>query len=186
MAGYQDITRVSFENVEDLYNENVKLAELRFSPTFINYGKSLDFENIILAVVKGIEEGIKKYNIEVGLICTLTREFDFEMNQQAVEDFIKVKNSHPLGNRLVGIDLAGQEKSMPPESFLKIMKFCRSNGLEVTIHSGEDTTSDHVKDTISKLAPKRIGHGIRIIDDENLVSDIIKNNIFLEVCPISN
>ena len=70
LNSYENIRRVTFENIEDAYNDGVKLIELRFGPTFIAVGKpELSNHEIIRSVLDGIQFGMEKYPIEVGLIA---------------------------------------------------------------------------------------------------------------------
>lgn len=187
MGDYQAIQRVVFENVEDAYQQGIKLLELRFSPSFINFYKKFETDLIVEAVLDGIAQGMKTYEIEVGLICTLTRELDFEENEQAVHSVIKFKKSnHSMADRLVGIDLAGRESAAPPIKFKKLLQVARGSGFKLSIHSGEDSSAEHLFDTIKTLQPERIGHGIRAIDDQEVIRTLVEKNILLEVCPTSN
>ena len=67
---YEHIKRITFEIVEDAYNDGVKLLELRFSPSFICVNKNnLSNDDVILAVLDGIKMGMETYPIELGLIA---------------------------------------------------------------------------------------------------------------------
>lgn len=187
LVNYEGIRRVAFENVEDCFREGAKLVELRFAPVYISKNKSLGFDEIIEAVIDGITEGMNKYDIQVGLIHIMPRSLDLKQNIQSTEDILRYrKSSHKNADRLFGIDLADLET---PESFTdyapSIAK-ARAAGMGVTIHSGEDSTAEHVKKTIEVFHATRIGHGIQIAKSPEVMKLVKERDVALEVCPTSN
>lgn len=187
LCNFEAIKRVTFENIEDAYRDGVKLLELRFAPTFITLNKDLTNDEVIEGVLAGLEEGEKKYDIKVGLIHIVPRMLDAEANLKATQDIIRYKNSnHKYADRLVGFDLADSEDVIDMQEFLPLVNLARENGLEITIHSGENTEAAYMKKTIEMFDPKRIGHGIKAWGDVELMNLIRDKNIMLEVCPTSN
>lgn len=186
LCHYDAIERVAFENVEDCYNDGVVLSELRFSPVFIGLNKSLSYEEIIEATLKGIDRGVQKYGIKVGLIFIAPRSLSRDDNDLAFDQFLKMKKNHSLGRYLIGFDLADREILEEIDSYLPWVNKARDSGLQITIHSGEDTGPEFVSKTLDVLGPTRIGHGIQSFRDSGLMKRLIKENIHLEVCPTSN
>lgn len=188
LNSYANIKRVTIENIEDAYKDGAVLLELRFAPTFIaTHKQNLSNEDIISGVLDGVQEGMQKYPVEVGLIAIAVRGLDHEANKQALVDIIKFKNgSHACANRLVGFDLAAAESGTQPTDFLDLVTTAREAGLHITVHSGEDTDAEHVKTTIEVLGADRIGHGIRSWDDEKVIQLIKDRNIHLEISLTSN
>ena len=84
-----------------------------------------------------------------------------------------------------GLDLAGAEGLYPNELYKDLFKMIKNTALPYTIHSGEALGADSV-DIALDYGAKRIGHGIRAIEDVNILQRIIDNNIPLEICPTSN
>jgi len=188
LNSYENIRRVTFENIEDAYHDGVKLLELRFGPTFIAAGKpALSNDDIIRGVLDGSRDGMQKYRIEVGLIAIGVRGMDNELNRTALSDVLKFKNSgHPVAERLVGYDLAAAEAGTEPEDFLDLIETAREGELHITIHSGEDTNAEYVKRTILNLGAERIGHGIKSWGNEEVINLIKERNIHLELSVTSN
>lgn len=187
LVSYEGIKRVAFENVEDCFREGIKLAELRFAPVYIAKDKILGFDEIIEAVIDGITEGMIKYDIQVGLIHIMPRSLDLAQNIQSTEDILRYrKSSHKNADRLFGIDLADLET---PESFVDYapsVTKAKKAGMGVTIHSGEDSSADHVRKTIEIFGAQRIGHGIQIAKSPEVMKLVKDRNVALEVCPTSN
>jgi adenosine deaminase len=187
LVSYEGIKRVAFENVEDCFLEGIKLVELRFAPVYIAKDKKLGFDEIIEGVIDGITEGMNKYDIQVGLIHIMPRSLDLKQNLQSTEDILRYrKSSHKNADRLFGIDLADLET---PESFVdyapSIAK-AKKEGMGVTIHSGEDSSAENVRKTIEIFHADRIGHGIQIAKDPDVMKLVKDCNVALEVCPTSN
>ena len=183
LASYEAIKRVTFENVEDCYLDGIKLVELRFAPVFIQKNKTIDFDEIIQGVVDGVKEGMKKYDIQVGLLHIMPRSLDFEANAKATQEIFRTMKSN---DRIVGIDLADPEDDESFERYAPLIQEARSKGLGVTIHSGEDTSAAHVRKTLEVYDAGRIGHGIQIYKDPEVIKLVKDRDVALEVCPTSN
>ena len=168
-----DLEYVSNELGKELIKENVIYAEIRFAP--IDYVSDiLSADDIIEAVLKGL----RKCNIKTNLILCMRRGADYSYNKSVIE----LANKY-LGKGVVAVDLVGDEEHYPFIKYKKLFDICKYADIPVTIHAGETNKRD-IKDIISYT--KRIGHGIKIYDNEELIKLVKENNILLEVCPNSN
>jgi adenosine deaminase len=183
MANYDAIKRVAFENVEDAYRDGIVLSELRFAPTFISKNKDLQNDEIIEAVRDGMNEAMKKYDIQAGLIFIAPRSLSLEDNHKALDDYIKYAKDD---ERLVGFDMADTENDYDTEGYKALTQKAIDSGLHITVHSGEDTTAEHVKFSIEELKAERIGHGIQIHNSPEVIELVKERNVPLEVCVTSN
>jgi adenosine deaminase len=184
---YEAIRRVARENVEDAWRDGVRLAELRFAPAFIAAGKRLGNDEILEAVLDGVEEGAARCRIEVLLIGILPRTAPLPANRAATATLLAyARGSHRGSWRIRGLDLADSETARPPEDFLPLVEEARAAGLGITIHSGEDTSSAHVLRTLRLFRPRRIGHGIQAWGDPEALRVLKEEEVTLEVCPTSN
>ena len=86
---------------------------------------------------------------------------------------------------IVAVDIAGDEENNPIENYIDLFEKCKEYGIPFTIHAGEAAGAKSVKNAID-LGAKRIGHGTRAFEDENVVQLIKEKGIFLEMCPTSN
>jgi adenosine deaminase len=184
---YEAIRRVAFENVEDAWRDGVKLAELRFAPPFIAAGKRLGNDEILEAVLDGVEEGASRFGIEVALIGILPRTAPLQDNRAATDDLLAyARGPHRGAWRLLGFDLADSETVRPAEEFLPLVRQARAAGLGITIHSGENTSAGQVVNTLRVFGPSRIGHGIQAWNDPEARRLLKEAEVTLEVCPTSN
>ncbi|MAW06863.1 MAG: adenosine deaminase [Halobacteriovoraceae bacterium] len=185
LINYDAIKRVAFENVEDCFNDGISQVELRFAPTFIAEGKKLPYDEIIEAVIDGVNEGIKKYSIKVGLIHIIPRALSLKNSQAATDEVLKFKKGKGK-DLIVGVDFADGEDFESIDQYISVTELAKNNGLGVTVHSGENTSAKHIEKTINLLKPNRIGHGIKVVEDLNVVDLALRNDIHFEVCPTSN
>ena len=175
MQSQENLTRIAKELVEDLKNDNVIYAEVRFAP-LLHTKKGLTGEKVIEAVLLGL----KDEDLKVNLILCMMRQFSFEDNLKTIELASKY-----LDKGVVAIDLAGAEALYPTASFEKLFQIAKDKNIPFTIHAGEADGKDSILSAIN-FKTKRIGHGVRCIEDNETLNIIKKNNITLEVCPTSN
>jgi adenosine deaminase len=184
LASEEILTRLAFEACEDAYNDGVRILELRYAPTFIAEGHSgLSFEKIHTSLHRGVEMAKKKFPMAVGLICIMQRIKPYAEAEKVCAFAIDHKDS------FIAVDLADNEEGFDPKQFAGLFERARNAGLRITIHSGEANTpvaAEWVKDSIEILGAERIGHGIQIAKDSQILNFVRDRRIPLEVCPISN
>lgn len=138
-------------------------------------------EDMLAGCIRAIDDARRDHNIEGRLIITCVRHF-------GLEDCIKVaklaaKHKHPY---IVGFGMGGDEVNFPNRLFAKPFQIAHEAGLQCTTHAGEMVGPESVWEAINYLPVKRIGHGVRSIEDPNLIAALIERDITLEVCPGSN
>jgi len=179
------IERVTFEVIEDSVHWNIRILELRYSPDFIAINHPwFTYHDIHQAILKGVNKATQLYtNIAVGLIGIIDRNLNIEKAEKLMDFYISNKDT------FIGVDLANDETKYPPEPFFHIFQKAKSHGFQVTIHSGESpipTAAENVRSSISKLGATRIGHGIMIHQNEEIMRFVKDCNVVLEVCPNIN
>ncbi len=165
------------------YRKNgITKLEIRFNPMLRNRGGERDLDHIILSSVHSIERAMLAYPMEIGLILMCDRRFSEDLNNIIAQKAIKYSK-----RGIVGVDLAGPiDPKFNMETLVEPMQACKRAGLGVTIHTGEATGADEMMKIIKLLEPNRIGHGVRAIEDVEVLQELQKRNIVLEVCPTSN
>ncbi len=162
--------------IEDLTKDNVIYAEIRFCP-YLHTKEGLTMEEVIESVLKGLRND---KNIKTNLIICMMRNLSEKTNIE----IINVTEKY-LNKGVAALDLAGDEASYDNEKFSKLFEIAREKQIPFTIHSGEAGSYKNVLSAI-KYGAKRIGHGIKSIENQKVIEEIIKNNITLELCPTSN
>ncbi len=180
MQSSENIKRITFELLEDAYNENVKYIELRFAP-LLHLNGGLTVEEVIQSVIDGIEEAEKRYEIKGNVILSCMRTMSEDDAILVVEEGKKF-----LNKGVVAIDLAGPEEEGFVDKYKRSIELARNYGYNVTIHAGEAASGQNVIDAINILKAQRIGHGVRIKDMKDAYDLVKESKVTLEMCPTSN
>lgn len=173
------ITQATFELFEDLAKQNVIYAEVRFAPNK-HREKGLDYNQIVEAAIKGMNKAKEKYHIGGSLILCAMRGDNETDNLET----IRVAKRY-LEKGVSAVDLAGAEALFPTSDYENIFKEASNLNIPFTIHAGEAAGAESIKRALD-FGAKRIGHGVRCLEDPQLVDYLVKNKVVLEVCPISN
>jgi len=175
------IHRITSEAVEDAAKDNVKYLELRFTPVALSRAERFPLHDVVDWVITSAQEASKKYNVVVRLIASVNRHESTELAEQVA--WLAVEH---LGDGMVAIDLAGNEAEFKTEPFYGLIKEARQSGLHVTIHAGEWGPATNVKEAIEQLGAERVGHGVRVLEDGNIVALARERGTAFEVCMTSN
>lgn len=137
------------------------------------------------AYTDGLAEGMRqaktKTGIESRMIVTGVRHCGVESIEAAAR--FAVEHDEPL---ITGFGVAGEERMGHMSEYVKAFDIARDAGLGITIHAGELVGPQSVYDALEYIRPSRIGHGVRSIEDADLVKRLADERIVLEVCPGSN
>jgi adenosine deaminase len=174
------LERVAFEMAEDFALENVRYLEVRYGPV-LHTSNGLSLDDVNSAVRQGLSRAETKYRIRVSLIvCGLRDRYESASLRQAE---MAVENRH---NGVVGFDLAGGEAGNPPKQHLSAFYFARNHLLNLTVHAGESWGPDSIRQALFYCGAHRIGHGITLVQDRELLDYFVDHQIPLEICPTSN
>ncbi len=189
MQTEEALERVAYEQAEDLSKDGVVYFETRFAPVF-HAQKELTHQQIVSAVLKGLERGRKDFGIASGLIISAmrNRHESLEMAELAV-DF--------RARGVVGFDLAGEEGGYPAKKHVDAFHYIQRENFNITIHAGEGYGKESIWQAIQYCGAHRIGHGTRLIDDiavvegravklGDLAQYVLDKRIPLEICLLSN
>lgn len=174
------LERVAREAIEDAHAEGIGLVELRYSPTFTCEYSGLTWQQAHDAFLRGVTSGTAHSGTKAGLICIVSRGFGLDLAEKTIDFAIANKKT------IIGVDLAGLEEGFPCRLYKNMFRRAVDAGLPVTIHAGEASGPENVWEAIDLLGARRIGHGIRSIQDKELVKRLARDRILLETCPTSN
>ena len=173
------LERATYELCEDLKNDNVRYAEIRYGPG-LHVQQGLSLTDVIRAVLSGWHAGQKSFGLEGGVIITALRDMPPAPNvslAQVAGRFVT--------DGVVGFDLAGDEAGHPPILHEDAFRVARSFGLNITIHAGEAAGPESVRQAIS-MGATRLGHGVRAQEDSDVLAMIKENRVQLDMAPTSN
>ena len=180
VADLDAVRRIARENVEDAASDGLDYVELRFSPYFQSRPFDLDPAALVDAVITGVEEGRAATGIGVNLIGILSRTYGPEACTIELEALLG------RSDKIVALDLAGDEARFPAELFVRHFDRARAAGWAVTVHAGEAASCRSIWDAIRFLKATRIGHGTRAIDDSALLDYLVEHRIGVEANLTSN
>ncbi|MCB9452633.1 MAG: adenosine deaminase [Anaerolineaceae bacterium] len=175
------ICRVAREAVEDAAADNIQYLELRFTPAALSNIINCSYDEVVSWVCDAVDEAARTNQIQARLILSMNRNESVEKGEQVLAAALSHQDKG-----VVAIDLAGNEANFPSSPFLDIFHRARSAGLGVTIHAGEWGDSANIREAVDNLGAVRIGHGVRAIEDEDIVKMLVDRGIVLEICPTSN
>jgi len=180
MQDYDSIRRIAYELAEDAAQENITYMEVRYAP-ILHQQKGLSLEQIVDAVLDGLREAEHKFPIRCGVIICSIRSIDPATSVRLAELTVQYKRKG-----VVGFDLAGGEYDNPAKDHAKAFYVVRKHCVNCTVHAGEAYGPDSIHQAIHACGAHRIGHGTRLIEDEDLLNYVCDHRIPLEVCLKSN
>ncbi len=174
---YRDIT---YEYLKDCASENVIYAETFISPDHAAEC-GISYDDMISGIASGIDDAERDFGIVGRIIVTCVRHLGPEQGLNVVQTM--VDNPHPY---VVGFGMGGDENAFTIEEYAPVYNIAANAGYACTVHAGEICGPDSVWDAINYLPITRIGHGVKSVYDEKLISELINRKIHLEICPGSN
>lgn len=182
------LERVTRELCQDLKQQGVIYAELRFAPVLnvrdLGHSRA-EMREIISAVLAAVT-GEETEDFQAQLILCCYRGFDTVHAQETVELAHEFRQAAGSANRIAAVDLAGDESRYPAAAFRAPFDLAQRLGIPVTVHAAEAAGPESAADALDLLHARRIGHGIRIREDAALLERVRKERIPLEVCLTSN
>jgi adenosine deaminase len=175
------IHRVTREAVEDAAQDNVKYMELRFTPVALSRAERFPLHDVMDWVCTSAADAAQESGIQVRLIVSVNRHESQELAEQ-----VAWLAAARIEDGIVGMDLAGNEAEFSAKPFAGILNEAKQAGLHLTIHAGEWAGADNVREAIDELGAERIGHGVRVMDDDEVVFLARERGTAFEVCVTSN
>ncbi len=188
MQSAEALRRTAAECAEDLADDGVVYAEVRFAPE-LHTEMGLSLDQVVEAVLDGFRAGSRGRDIVIGTLVTAMRTAarSYEIAELAVR-------WRDAG--VVGFDIAGAEAGYPPSRHLDAFHLVQRENSHITIHAGESFGLRSIWEAVQFCGAERLGHGVRIVDDIDattnpptlgkLAAFVRDRRIPLEMCPTSN
>lgn len=183
-SGARAVEQATYHTMTGAYHtQGITVMELRNNPMKHNTHGEFDLDHIIMDMLRGMERALLEcQDLSAGLIFCIAREFDLEKNTIVVDKAIKYRR-----RGVVGIDIAGPgTPGFHLKDYAELIKKAKKAGLKVTVHTGEARNANDVWEALEYIQPERIGHGILAAYDKELMKELVKRKVVLEVCPMSN
>ena len=175
------IDRITREAIEDAAEDNVRYLELRFTPVALSRAERFPLDEVIDWVCESAQQAAEEFGIIVRLLASVNRHESTDLAEQ-----VAWLAANRIEKGLVGLDLAGNEAEFPAQPFVGIFCEAQQAGLRITVHAGEWAGVSSVRAALEDLNTERIGHGVRILEDESVVRLARERGTTFEVCVTSN
>jgi adenosine deaminase len=182
------LERVAYECAQDLADDNVVYAEVRFAPELHIEG-GLSLQEVLDAVLAGFERGSAGTDLTLRAICSAMRT---AAHSRDIAELAVANRDRGV----VGFDIAGAEAGHPPSRHLDAFQYVMRENFHSTIHAGEAFGLPSIWEALQYCGAARLGHGVRIVDDitgppgeeqlGRLASFVRDRRVCLELCPTSN
>lgn len=176
----EDYRELTYAYLKECSANNVLYVEAMISSTHAKL-KGMTYDSFLQGIYDASQQAEKDFGIVSRFIMNGIRHLGADSVQDTAEEVLN--NPHPY---LVGFGLAGDELHFPPTLFTKTFDMLKKANFPITVHAGEWDGPENIRNAINLLHPTRLGHGVRSIEDPDLINEIIEKNIVLETCPTSN
>ncbi|MDG1477537.1 MAG: adenosine deaminase [Vicingaceae bacterium] len=175
----QDFYDLTYSYLKKCAEQNVRHTEIMFDPQ-THTERGIAFSTVIKGINRAVEAAQKNLNVSALLIMSYLRHLSEE------SAFQTLTSSLPYKHLITAVGLDSSEKGNPPSKFQKVFKASIDEGYIPVAHAGEEGDADYIWEALDLLQIKRIDHGNNCLQDEKLVQEIIKRDLALTVCPLSN
>ena len=178
------ITAEDFTDLADAYlaraaRDGVRHAEIFFDPQ-AHTARGVELGAVIEGLSRSLAAARERYGISAGLILCFLRD------QSAEDALATLRAAEPYRASLLGVGLDSAEVGHPPRKFREVFALAREWGLRAVAHAGEEGPAEYVREALDVLGAERIDHGIRSMEDAELVERLVREQVPLTVCPFSN
>ncbi len=180
MQTEQQLRSVTRDLFKQLSGDNVLYAEIRFAP-LQHLDLGLSPEGVVEIVEQETAKASAETGVEAGLILCTLRHYHERESLATVRLVDRFK-----GSKVVGFDIAADEAGYPVDEHISAFRFAQDHDIPCTAHAGEARGADSVWETLQNFRPTRLGHGVRSLEDTDLIAHLRKSGIHLEVCPTCN
>jgi adenosine deaminase len=159
--------------------QGVRHAEIFFDPQ-THTARGVAFATVVTGIHRALEEGRERLAISSRLILCFLRDQSADSALQTFEQAL------PFKDWIVAVGLDSAEVGNPPRRFQEVFARARGAGFKAVAHAGEEGPPEYIWEALDLLKVARIDHGVRCIEDRQLVDRLVRERIALTVCPLSN
>ena len=177
----EDIELIAREFLAGQAEQNIVYSEVTFTPYNQFFNCNLGFREQMDAVNRARAWGKKELGVEMGMIIDIPREHPTEAGSRVADWVIE-----RYGDGVIAMGLGGPEQGNPPSKFRRAFERVREAGIPCILHAGETDGPSSIWNAIEVADTRRIGHGVRAVEDQDLMEYLKRTQLALEVCPTSN
>ncbi|MBF7041943.1 adenosine deaminase [Campylobacter volucris] len=174
----QDFYNLTFAYMKKCKEQNVIHTEIFFDPQ-THTARNIPLKDVIEGIWEALQKAKSEFGISSFLIACILRHLSEEDGLKTLDELCLYKD------KIKAIGLDSSELNNPPFKFKNLFKKAKEEGFLLVMHAGEEGDSEYIKQALN-LGANRIDHGIRCEEDLELVKQLVKSQIPLTVCPLSN
>jgi adenine deaminase len=175
----QDFYDLTMAYLQRVHAQHVVHTEIFFDPQS-HTQRGVSLATVISGIRRALVDGERVYGITSRLIMCFLRHLSAEAAFDILEQAL------PYREHIIAVGLDSYEVDHPPAQFVKVFERAREHGFLTVAHAGEEGPADYIRQALDLLHVSRIDHGVRCMDDEALVRELVRRQMPLTVCPLSN
>jgi adenine deaminase len=175
----QDFHDLTWAYLQRCQDDRVQHTEIFFDPQ-THTDRGIPFDTVIRGITRALDRGYEELDISSELILCFLRHLSAEAAMATLEQAL------PWQHRIIGVGLDSSEKGHPPEKFQAVFDRARALGFLTVAHAGEEGPPEYIEQALDLLKVRRIDHGVRCVENPELVQRLAAERIPLTVCPLSN
>lgn len=175
----QDFYDLTWAYVQKAVSQNVRHTEIFFDPQS-HTGREIPFKVVHNGIYRALQDAQSEFGLSSQLILCFLRHLSVEQAMATLQEALPYKET------IVAVGLDSSEQGNPPDKFKEVFDRARAENFLTVAHAGEEGASAYIWSALKLLHVSRIDHGVRCQEDRDLVNYLIKQQIPLTVCPLSN
>ena len=175
----QDFYDLTWAYLERAAEDNVRHVEIFFDPQ-THTERNIGFDTVINGIYGALQDGESNLSITFELIMCFLRHLS------AADAMTTLEEALPHKERIRAVGLDSSEVGHPPAKFVEVFDRARHEGFMTVAHAGEEGPPEYIREALDLLKVERIDHGVRSLEDPALVERLVKEQVPLTVCPLSN
>ena len=175
----RDFYELTWAYLEKVASQGVRHAEVFFDPQ-AHTERGVAFETAITGIRRALLDGESRLGLSSHLILCFLRHLSAEEAMQTLHEAL------PYREWIVGVGLDSSEVGHPPEDFKAVFEEAARHGFLRVAHAGEEGPPEYIRQALDDLGAVRIDHGVRCMEDPELVKRLKEEQVPLTVCPLSN
>ncbi|MFI6410775.1 adenosine deaminase [Streptomyces sp. NPDC050585] len=159
--------------------QGVRHAEIFFDPQ-AHTSRGVPFGTVVEGLARALESAEERHGVTTRLIMCFLRDESAESALATLEE------AKPYLRHITGVGLDSAEVGHPPATFREVYEAAAALGLRRVAHAGEEGPPSYIRDSLDLLGVERIDHGLRALEDPELVERLVRDRVPLTLCPLSN
>eukprot|EP00566_Odontella_aurita_P011491 CAMPEP_0113552464 /NCGR_PEP_ID=MMETSP0015_2-20120614/15081_1 /TAXON_ID=2838 /ORGANISM="Odontella" /LENGTH=395 /DNA_ID=CAMNT_0000453443 /DNA_START=342 /DNA_END=1529 /DNA_ORIENTATION=+ /assembly_acc=CAM_ASM_000160 len=181
----EDFYDLTMAYLTKAHGDNVRHVEISFDPQ-AHTSRGVPLGTVAKGICRALEEGGSRFGITSRLVMSFLRNLPVDDAMKTLEEALSPPHRLHLERKIHAVGLDSNEMGNPPEKFRDVFDRARREGLLAVAHAGEEGPPSYIWGALDALGVNRIDHGIRCLEDPELVRRLVKDRVPLTVCPMSN